>query len=236
MGSEDLFKKKRAAKSAKTLKRTKGNKEPLSKILIVCEGLKTEPIYFNEIIEYFNLLTASVIDITGDCGSSPMSVVRYAKKLQKEKIEIGAPYDEIYIVIDKDAHSDYLTALDNISRSNKPSSTWIAINSVPCFEFWLLLHYTYTTRAYKNLPNNSSGNQIIKELRKYIKDYQKGAKGIFHKTLSDLKSKDLQEVIGKAERCCKEVEDTGSDNPSTKVHILISRLLKLNQQIKDNKK
>jgi hypothetical protein len=24
----------------------------------------------------------------------------------------GAPYDQIYVVIDKDAHSDYLAALD----------------------------------------------------------------------------------------------------------------------------
>lgn len=107
MGSEDLFKKKRGPKTAKDLARRNAVKSPLAKILIVCEGKKTEPNYFEDLINHYELLTASVIDVTGECGSSPMCVVRHAKEKHKEMTEKGAPYDQIFVVIDKDAHTDY---------------------------------------------------------------------------------------------------------------------------------
>ncbi|MFV9049283.1 RloB family protein [Klebsiella oxytoca] len=227
MGSDDIFKKNRLAKKSKDLARKSANKAPLSKILIVCEGLKTEPNYFKELIEYYKLQTANVIDVTGDCGASPMCVVRHAKELQAKVNANGAPYDLIYIVIDKDAHTDYMNALDFIKRV-KPSKTWFAINSVPCFEFWLLLHYTYTTKAYKNLPGNSSGNQLVRELKKHINGYEKGDKGIFMKTLNSLPNKDLQGVIGKAKKCQQAATSSNTDNPTTMVYFLVEKLLELN--------
>ena len=45
MGSEDLFH-KRKAKSAEQLERRKAKRSPYEKVLIVCEGEKTEPNYF----------------------------------------------------------------------------------------------------------------------------------------------------------------------------------------------
>lgn len=235
MGSDDLFKKKRAAKKNAELARKPANKKALAKILIVCEGLKTEPGYFKDLISHFDLLTASVIDVSGDCGSSPMCVYQHARKKYTEMQNQGAPYDEIYIVIDKDAHTDYMATLDAIQRS-RPQKIWIATNSVPCFEYWLLLHYTYTTKAYLNLPNNSSGKQIVRELKKYIKDYEKGDKDIFIKTFNSLESKNLNEVIVKAEESFTAAEASGTDNPSTKVHKLVERLLNLNEQKKANLK
>lgn len=235
MGSDDLFKKKRGPKNAKDLARKKPNKSPLAKILIVCEGEKTEPTYFEDLVDHFELLTASVIDVTGECGSSPMCVVRYAKEQQKIMLGKGAPYDQIYVVIDKDAHSDYIAALDAVRRA-KPDSVFISVNSVPCFEYWLLLHYTYSTRAFKNLPGNSSGDQIVAELKRYIKDYEKGAKGIFKKTFNVLKSKDLNEVVVKARQSLEAAKASDTDNPSTKVYELVDRLIKLKEQIKYNRK
>lgn len=159
--------------------------------------------------------------------------MRKAKELQADMNQIGAPYDEIFIVIDKDAHTDYSSALDSI-KCAKPSKTWVAVNSVPCFEFWLLLHYTYTTKAYKNLPKNSSGNQVLKELKRYIKGYEKGAKGIFLKTLNSLNLKDLNEVITKAKQCEQAATSSGTDNPTTMVYKLVERLLSLNELKKSN--
>ncbi len=34
---------------ARALKRKKGSKPPYDRVLIVCEGRKTEPLYFNDI-------------------------------------------------------------------------------------------------------------------------------------------------------------------------------------------
>ena len=46
MGSEDLFK-KRKAKRLSDYQRKKAYRQPYERILIVCEGEKTEPFYFN---------------------------------------------------------------------------------------------------------------------------------------------------------------------------------------------
>ena len=45
MGSDDLFH-KRKAKQTRDLKRKKDKRAPYDKVLIVCEGGKTEPNYF----------------------------------------------------------------------------------------------------------------------------------------------------------------------------------------------
>ncbi|AGE20038.1 TPA: RloB domain-containing protein [Serratia marcescens] len=234
MGSEDLFKKRRGPKTSKDLARKEATKAPLMKILIACEGEKTEPTYFEDLISHFGLLTASVIDVTGESGSSPMCVVKHAKKKQEDMAAQGAPYDKIYIVIDKDAHVDYLRALDAIKRA-KPNKVWFTVNSVPCFEFWLLLHYTYSTKEYRGLPGKSAGDQVVSELKKYIKGYDKAAKGIFYKTFNSLKTKDLNEVITKAKQSLRAAESSGTDNPSTKVHELIETLMELKEQININK-
>lgn len=234
MGSEDLFKKRRSPKNSKDLKRRKAIKSPLAKILIVCEGEKTEPKYFIDLVNHFELLTASVIDVTGECGSSPMCVVRHATKQQKIMLDRGAPYDEIYIVIDKDTHSDYSSALDAISR-RKPKGVWFTINSVPCFEYWLLLHYEYTTKAFESLPGNSSGNQVVKMLKKHIKDYEKGKDGVFKLALAALSTGDLNEVINKSKRSLNAAKSSDTDNPSTKIHELVDRLINLKNQINSNR-
>lgn len=233
MGSDDLFKKRRSAKLSKDLARIDGKKEPLKKILIVCEGEKTEPYYFKELIDYYRLNTTNVIDVTGDCGSSPMCVFQHAKKTQNESRKRGIPYDEIYCVIDKDLHSNYQATLDALKRI-KSTEIWHTINSVPCFEFWLLLHYTYTTKAYIKTPTKSSGRKVVDDLKKYIKNYDKGMKGIFSKTLNDLPSKDLQEVIDKSKKCLADAEKRDTDNPSTRVHHLVEALLELKKQMQRN--
>lgn len=234
MGSDDLFKKKRLAKKNKELSRKLPNKKPLKKILIVCEGSKTEPNYFEELRDYYKLNTTSVIDVTGDCGSSPLSVYKHAKAIQSQENQKGSPYDMVFCVIDKDAHTDYYAALEAI-RKSKPSNQWVAINSVPCFEYWLLLHHKYTTKAFEATAGSSSGNKVLIELKKYFNGYEKGSKGTFLESLNVLPERDLNVVIKKAEMCLQHSKDTETDNPTTYVHILVKELLDLKKQVEMNK-
>lgn len=48
MGTDDLFH-KRKQRRATSLQRKKALKAPYDRVLIVCEGAKTEPNYFREI-------------------------------------------------------------------------------------------------------------------------------------------------------------------------------------------
>ncbi|MNC80456.1 hypothetical protein D3C75_1332440 [compost metagenome] len=54
--------------------------------LIVCEGKKTEPEYFNDLRNYERLASITV-KVCGECGSAPISVVEHALQLYKDMIK-----------------------------------------------------------------------------------------------------------------------------------------------------
>ncbi len=136
MGSEDLFHKRKAKASAE-LGRRKAKRESYEKVLIVCEGEKTEPNYFRELVAYYELNTANV-EIDGKCGSSPKNVYKRALELYTTEENRGDPFDRVYCVFDKDTHSTYQETLTAIS-SQSPKRGFFHVTSVPCFEYWLFL-------------------------------------------------------------------------------------------------
>ncbi|MGL4860854.1 MAG: RloB family protein [Enterobacteriaceae bacterium] len=219
MGSEDLFH-KRKAKTARGLQRKKARRAAYEKLLIVCEGEKTEPNYFAEARDYYSLNTVNV-EIRGDCRSDPMKIVDFAQQRYREENDAGDPFDRVFCVFDKDQHATYTRAL-NVLASATPDNTYFPINSVPCFEYWLLLHFIYSTRSYTALPDNSSGKQVLAELKNYLPDYEKGAQTIFSNLVNQ-----LEQARHRAERALQESERNQTDNPSTRVHELIQVLQKL---------
>lgn len=221
MGTDNLFH-KRKAKSAKGLKRRASRREAYEKILIVCEGEKTEPNYFKEAREYYGLNTVNV-EVRGDCGSDPMSIVRFAKQRFREEKDLGDPFDKVYCVFDKDDHAKYSRVLGALASAT-PKGIYFTINSVPCFEYWLLLHFTYSTRPYTALPGNSSGDQVLKELKNYMPDYEKDHRSIFGELVGQ-----LELAKNNAERALQESERNGTDNPSTRVHELVGVMQKIKE-------
>ncbi|WP_193074507.1 RloB family protein [Pseudomonas sp. FME51] len=216
MGTDNLFR-KRKAKSPRGLQRRAARREPYARVLIVCEGEKTEPLYFQGLRNHYGLNTAN-IEVCGECGSDPNSVLQFAKQRYREERDTGDAFDKVFCVFDKDSHAHYAAALQAIAKS-QPRDTFIAINSVPCFEYWLLLHYAYSTRPYAALPGNSSGNQVLSELKMYLADYEKGAGNIF-----DLLLDQLEFAKHNAARSLAEAQANNTDNPSTRVHELVSFL------------
>lgn len=103
MGSNDLFH-KRKAKTATELNRRKPVRASYDKVLIVCEGSKTEPLYFQELIDHYEIHSANV-KISGDCGSDPVSVVNHGIQLyQNEKQAGSGPFDR-YIAFSTVMHT-----------------------------------------------------------------------------------------------------------------------------------
>jgi hypothetical protein len=212
----------REAKGLTNYKRKGVTREPYLKVLIVCEGSKTEPNYFEEIREYYELNTANV-EITGECGSNPMSVVSCARALYKKHKDMQVPFDKVYCVIDRDAHTDYRSAKETV-RQLTPHNVYKIIDSVPSFEFWLLLHHEYTTQAFEPLKGNSAGNQVLERLKGHMPNYGKGSKGVFAELIGL-----LPDAITHAERLEKAAEASGSDNPLTLVHQLVVALQTLKE-------
>ncbi|MBW4054464.1 MAG: RloB domain-containing protein [Proteobacteria bacterium] len=221
MGSDDLFH-KRKQRLAASLKRKKAKKAPYDRVIIVCEGAKTEPNYFREIRDAYRLNTAN-IDICGqECGSDPLSVVNYAiRKFREDK-----DYDRVYCVFDRDKHATFDAAIDKLGQTRLGKDVvFKAITSEPCFEFWLLLHFGYTTRQFCAPGNASNCELVLAELNKkeQIPGYCKGAGNIFALT-----KERLSDAIRHANQLQQHNLATGTNNPSTNIHELIEYLISLN--------
>ena len=168
MGTDNLFLKKKERK-AESLRRRRAMREPYDVIFIVCEGEKTEPNYFIELKKNFRLSSANV-RISGR-GADPSSVVNFAIETFRREPE----FDRVYCVFDRDRHGTYNAALDRVRRTRLGKGSKIfSIPSIPCFEFWLLLHFIYTTRPFDAPPGDSICSTVIKELKKYLPAYQNG--------------------------------------------------------------
>ncbi len=219
MGSDNKFH-KRKAKSANRLERRTAKRSSYEKVLIVCEGAKTEPNYFEGCIQFYKLNTANV-EVDGTSGSSPKSVYERAVELRKVEIKKGDPYDRVYCVFDKDTHVTYNETVERICKF-KPRGIFYAAVSVPCFEYWLLLHFRYTAKPYAARGNSSVGDAVLKELKKVMPKYKKNDNNIF----KSLSSK-IETAKTNAAKSLKDAKNNGTDNPSTNIHHLIDYLQKL---------
>ncbi len=229
MGSDDLFH-KRKARSNEESKRRKASRKPYDRVLIVCEGEKTEPFYFEEIKVLLEIDSAN-IEIDGSCGSSPISVVEHALLLFDRDRATGEIYNKIYCVFDKDRHASYDQALEKVQSINRSikkdkNAMFVATHSTPSFEYWLLLHFIPTTKPYEGTERKSAGDQVIDDLKLYIPDYKKTQKGIFKKSTED---GTLEYAIAHSQRIFEAAKKSRNFNPSTNMHELVEYLHKIKE-------
>lgn len=98
-------------------------------------------------------------------------------KRADREMETDRTLDEIWCVIDHDERGREIARFNQWLRRTRRTRTRIkAAVSVPCFEYWLLLHFTFTTRAYRGAGGRSACQQVIRELKRYVMDYDKTAK------------------------------------------------------------
>jgi len=165
-------------RAAGKLARKLGKRPPYPRILIVCEGKKTEPQYFEEIRILNRVPSAHVKVVHSEFGTQPRQVVDYAEALFKK----SKAFEHIYAVFDRDQHTTYHDALTRagqlkgaLRNDEKKPVSFTPVPSVPCFELWLLLHYA-------NIQAYFERDEIYNRLRQHLPVYTKGAHGIFATT------------------------------------------------------
>jgi len=213
MGTDNLFHKRKAKK----LERNKPTRKRYDKVLIVCEGSKTEPNYFNELKDHYEIDTANIM-ISGECGSDPVSVVRHGEELFRQSARLNDPFDKVYCVFDRDKHTNFDEAV-TVLNSLKPAEVFTAITSTPCFELWFILHFTYTSSPLESNGNKSCGARTLQELERYWPDYSKGLNGSFSHLFGQLET-----AKAFSSQLLAESEKNGSKNPLTTVHQLVAYL------------
>jgi len=190
-------------------------REPYDRVLIVCEGKKTEPYYFGGLRLHYRLSSAN-IEITPANGTDPMSIVSFAEARLDE-------YDRVFCVFDRDGHQNYDDALARVAQSAETNAgKLVAITSWPCFELWLLLHFYYSAAPFNRAGRKSSCERVISKLINYIPSYTKGQRLIY-----DLLASKTPDALRHGSRLHRENLQTGSTNPSTRVHLLVEYLIAL---------
>lgn len=101
------------------------------RILIVCEGLNTEPDYFRNFRRFFRLANAEVVEI-GGAGETIRVVERAKNEASKSR------FDQVWVVFDKD---DFPAEhFDNAIYMAKAMEFGVAYSN-QAFEYWLILHF-----------------------------------------------------------------------------------------------
>jgi hypothetical protein len=211
---------RRKPRPATQLNRGGPKREPYDRVLIVCEGAKTEPLYFNELKDHFRLSTAN-ISVMPASGSDPLSIVRTAKHMEAAAKRERNPYNRIYCVFDRDEHANFAQACEQIAAARLH-----AARSWPCFELWLLLHFCYSREPFARSGAKTPADNCIRRLRQEseMADYTKARRGLFAALLPHLETAKVN-----AERSRHDAVTTGEDNPSTEVHALVAYLQRLKQ-------
>jgi hypothetical protein len=209
--------------------RKSGKRDSADRILIVTEGSKTEPQYFNEIRKELRLPTANINVMHSDYGTCPRRIVEYAFDLftngDNSKGILPKSFEKVYAVFDRDDHIHYNDALTlaqslqgkNLRNDQRLAIEFKAIVSVPSFELWLLLHY-------ENCVAPIHRDDVIDHLKNYIPNYEKGKEGLYKLT------KDYYDIAKpRAENINFNTTAWDGTESYTEIYLLIEKLRNLKQ-------
>ena len=219
MGTDDLFKKKRAG--LKERKKERKTPKPDS-FLIVSEGEKTEPMYFDGLADYINGKYGKGIDVkkpiikTQGEGKCTVSLVNEAARIQSR-----APimYSQVWVIFDKDEFPDFDEAID-LAKEQGFHAGW----SNQSFEYWIFSHFNYSDSALDRHEWVKKLSELFKTRGIDLDGYKKNDPKIFEiaTTMGSLKA-----AVNNAKRIEQQYIDSEKPShcdPCTKVHELILEL------------
>ena len=124
------------SRELKDFRRKTTGRQTKDRILIVCEGEKTEPKYFLG----FRLTNVKVIG----AGDNTENIVRLAIKLKEEAKRERESYNQIWCVFDRDSFpAQHFNNAISLAHQNDIKVGY----SNEAFELWYLLHYNYYDSA-----------------------------------------------------------------------------------------
>jgi hypothetical protein len=212
----------RKAKSSYDQRRRRARYEPRERMLIVCEGTKTEKFYFEDARQSLGVHRGqAVVEVESGEGTNPKNIVETARKLKVQAVKEGNAYSSVYCVFDRDEHAYYQ---ESIQRAQQLKMR--GIKSVPCFEYWVLLHFRDHGAPYVRIGDRSPCDCCLADLVGQWPDYAKRRKGLYSELLPRLEA-----ARQRAEQRLQAAKVDASDNPSTEIH----RVLEAMESLKNPK-
>lgn len=186
-------------------------RNPKQTLVIVCEGKKTEPIYFEN---YRERNSGLIIFIPNSTVTDPENLTKLAKnQIKKYNLDINNG-DQVWCVFDADHHSD-----QEIQNAQQIAGDDVKIClSNPSFEIWYLLHFGY-------FESRVSNQDLINKLNQHIPNYEKN-KNYYSELLAK-----RSDAIKLSKKLNKKHADEGTEllsinsNPSTQVFKLVEYIM-----------
>ena len=187
--------------------------------LIVCEGQKTERIYFGK---YRERNSGLIIFTPNTTVTDPINLVKFTLN-QINKYDLDFEHgDRAWCVFDTDKNTN-----ENINQARliAEKNNINLCMSNPCFELWYLLHYCYFDQKISNID-------LQKTLEKHIQNYDK-LKDYFNSLLEKRNiAIDNAKKLIKKHQAEKTMLLSVKSNPSTQVVGLVEEILKVIEQNK----
>ncbi len=228
MVNDKLFHKK---KRGQLQRKSKKNRTYKNSILIVCEGEKTEPNYFNS----FPITNIKVKAI--GTGQNTESLVDEAIRKWIEFASEDEFYEKLWCVFDRDSFSnssynDAFQKVENEKRKlnrkyKKKAGRLIDISiaySNEAFELWYLLHFDYINTAlsrsqYKDMLTCRMGKTYKKNDPNIYYFFEKLAQETNNQKGQDVAIKNAKQLIANVTKGLAR-----NSNPSTEVYLLVEEL------------
>ena len=223
MGRDDIFKREHEGRKQR-MEAIRYERE--TEWLIVCEGEKTEPNYFNGLVEYFNQNSSSQVAIravgqgrnTTDLVEHLEDYFAFMDRLLGRSL---IPYEKVILVFDKDSFSSeqFNSA---VYRAKKENPGCIVAWSNESFELWLLLHYDYIDSALSRYDYNQKLTKLFREkgicdkTQSYEKNWKSNIK-LFDAIIKSGGS--VERAVANAEKLIKDkdLSNPAKINPATMV-------------------
>lgn len=149
--------------------------------LIVCEGEKTEPLYFeafkNDLPK--GILENATIEIEGE-GKNTLSLVESVVKIrERRERESGRSYDQTWAVFDRDS---FLPEQFNnaIFKAKAATPEIYCAWSNEAFELWYLLHFEFYQDAASRHDYQARLEKAISQRMGAAFKYAKNDPGMYH--------------------------------------------------------
>lgn len=209
-------------------KRRQGIRTQRRYFLIVCEGTKTEPLYFEAFKADLpkGVLDSTSVEIEGK-GKNTLSLIEEVIEIRKRREKaMGRAYDQVWAVFDCDSFpaQNFNNAIFK-ARDADPAIRCAWTNEA--FELWYLLHFEFFQDAGSRHDYQARLEQVIsRRLGKSFK-YLKNDRGMYALLKSYGNQKQAIEWAIALETHHKG-ENFADHNPCTKVYELVKELMALN--------
>jgi len=160
-------------------KKKKSNSQSVKPVFkMFCEGEKTEPLYIRGYINHFHSDKRSIIVVENTNKNTPVQLVEVAITAKKQ----GSGDDVVWVVFDRESEAKYSHELHAQARAKAlANGIQIAFSNV-CFEFWILLHFGYTSGCYSSYDDLKKKSALISKLKEVgIQNYDKASPMLFDK-------------------------------------------------------